>query len=60
MHRRAGSLKVVRPIWNAELTSRQGEEAAGHPPEVWGSANRGPAGPALSQTAPGISAGSQQ
>lgn len=29
MHRRAGSLKVVRPIWNAELTSRQDEEAAG-------------------------------
>ena len=29
MHRRAGSLKAVRPIWNAELTSRQDEEAAG-------------------------------
>lgn len=29
MHRRAGSLKVVRPIWNAELTSREDEEAAG-------------------------------
>lgn len=29
MHRRAGSLKAVRPIWNSELTSRQDEEAAG-------------------------------
>jgi uncharacterized phosphosugar-binding protein len=29
MHRRAGSLKVDRPIWNAELTSHSGEEAAG-------------------------------
>lgn len=29
MHRRAGSLKGVRPIWNAELTSHQNEEAAG-------------------------------
>src|SRR6266568_2821572 len=29
MHRRAGSIKVVRPLWNAELTSRADEEAAG-------------------------------
>jgi uncharacterized phosphosugar-binding protein len=29
MHRRAGSLKGVRPIWNPELTSRQDGEAAG-------------------------------
>src|SRR5487761_1073075 len=29
MHRRAGSLNVVRPIWNAELTSREDQEAAG-------------------------------
>lgn len=29
MHRRAGSLKVVRPIWNAELTSLADEEAVG-------------------------------
>lgn len=29
MHRRAGSLKVVRPIWNSELTARDDEEAAG-------------------------------
>ena len=29
MHRRAGSFRAVRPIWNAELTSRQDEEAAG-------------------------------
>ncbi|HTQ93477.1 MAG TPA: SIS domain-containing protein [Streptosporangiaceae bacterium] len=51
MHRRAGGMKVVRPLWNAELTSRvdavwaeAGERLAarGHVPEVWGSANRGP------------------
>ena len=29
MHRRAGSMKVVRPLWNAELTSRIDAEAAG-------------------------------
>ena len=29
MHRRAGSLKGVRPIWNPELTSQQDGEAAG-------------------------------
>ena len=29
MHRRAGSMKVVRPLWNAELTSRTDAEAAG-------------------------------
>jgi uncharacterized phosphosugar-binding protein len=29
MHRRAGGMKVVRPLWNAELTSRASEEAAG-------------------------------
>src|SRR5215470_14540752 len=29
MHRRAGSLKVVRPLWNDELTSRTDPEAAG-------------------------------
>lgn len=29
MHRRAGSLKGVRPVWNPELTSRQDGEAAG-------------------------------
>src|SRR6266496_4423995 len=29
MHRRAGGMKVVRPLWNAELTSRADEEAAG-------------------------------
>jgi uncharacterized phosphosugar-binding protein len=29
MHRRAGGMKVVRPIWNDELTSRSDEEAAG-------------------------------
>jgi uncharacterized phosphosugar-binding protein len=29
MHRRAGSMKVVRPLWNAELTSRVDAEAAG-------------------------------
>jgi uncharacterized phosphosugar-binding protein len=29
MHRRAGSLKVVRPIWNDELTSRSDADAAG-------------------------------
>ena len=29
MHRRAGSMKVVRPLWNAELTSRIAAEAAG-------------------------------
>jgi uncharacterized phosphosugar-binding protein len=29
MHRRAGGMKVVRPLWNAELTSRTDEEAAG-------------------------------
>ena len=29
MYRRAGGMKVVRPLWNAELTSRTGEEAAG-------------------------------
>ncbi len=28
MHRRAGSLKAVRPIWNPELTSQQDGEAA--------------------------------
>lgn len=36
MHRRAGSLKVVRPIWNDELTSRSGEEAAGRLESVSG------------------------
>jgi uncharacterized phosphosugar-binding protein len=29
MYRRAGSMKVVRPLWNAELTSRIEAEAAG-------------------------------
>jgi uncharacterized phosphosugar-binding protein len=29
MHRRAGSMKVVRPLWNDELTSRTDPEAAG-------------------------------
>jgi uncharacterized phosphosugar-binding protein len=29
MRRRAGGMKVVRPLWNAELTSRADEEAAG-------------------------------
>ncbi len=29
MYRRAGGLKVVRPIWNAELLSRDDEELAG-------------------------------
>src|SRR6201989_2144112 len=29
MHRRAGGMKVVRPLWNDELTSRTDEEAAG-------------------------------
>ena len=29
MHRRAGSIKAVRPLWNAELTSRTDAEAAG-------------------------------
>lgn len=29
MHRRAGSLAVLRPIWNSELTSHQDEEATG-------------------------------
>ena len=29
MYRRAGSMKVVRPLWNAELTSRTNQEAAG-------------------------------
>ena len=29
MHRRAGSMKAVRPLWNAELTSRIDAEAAG-------------------------------
>ena len=29
MHRRAGSLKGVRPIWNPELTSQQDGEAVG-------------------------------
>jgi uncharacterized phosphosugar-binding protein len=29
MHRRAGSLKAVRPLWNDELTSRADPEAAG-------------------------------
>jgi uncharacterized phosphosugar-binding protein len=29
MHKRAGSLKALRPIWNAELTSRDDEEKAG-------------------------------
>ena len=29
MHRRAGSMKAVRPLWNAELTSRTDAEAAG-------------------------------
>ena len=29
MYRRAGGLKVVRPIWNAELLSREDEELAG-------------------------------
>ena len=29
MYRRAGSMKVVRPLWNAELTSRIDAEAAG-------------------------------
>src|SRR6266566_4192659 len=29
MHRRAGGMKVVRPLWNSELTSRSDEEAAG-------------------------------
>jgi uncharacterized phosphosugar-binding protein len=29
MHRRAGSLKAVRPLWNEELTSRADPEAAG-------------------------------
>ncbi len=29
MHRRAGGMKVVRPIWNDELTSRTDEKAAG-------------------------------
>lgn len=29
MHRRAGSLKGVRPVWNPELTSQQDGEAAG-------------------------------
>src|SRR6266704_2982748 len=29
MHRRAGSMKTVRPLWNAELTSRIDAEAAG-------------------------------
>src|SRR5256884_6596170 len=28
MHRRAGSIKAVRPLWNAELTSRTDAEAA--------------------------------
>jgi uncharacterized phosphosugar-binding protein len=30
MHRRAGGLKTLRPIWNDELTSRADEEATGH------------------------------
>ena len=29
MHRRAGSIKVVQPIWNGELTSRTDQETAG-------------------------------
>ncbi len=29
MHRRAGGMKVVRPLWNDELTSRSDQEAAG-------------------------------
>src|SRR5260370_21973987 len=29
MHGRAGGMKVVRPLWNSELTSRSDEEAAG-------------------------------
>jgi uncharacterized phosphosugar-binding protein len=29
MHRRAGSLKVVRPVWNPELTSQEDGEATG-------------------------------
>jgi uncharacterized phosphosugar-binding protein len=29
MHRRAGSFKALRPIWNAELTARSDEELAG-------------------------------
>ena len=29
MYRRAGGMKVVRPLWNAELTSRTSQEAAG-------------------------------
>jgi uncharacterized phosphosugar-binding protein len=29
MHRRAGSIKALRPIWNDELTSRADSEAAG-------------------------------
>jgi uncharacterized phosphosugar-binding protein len=29
MHRRAGSLRAVRPLWNDELTSRADPEAAG-------------------------------
>jgi uncharacterized phosphosugar-binding protein len=29
MHRRAGSFKALRPIWNAELTSHEDDERAG-------------------------------
>jgi uncharacterized phosphosugar-binding protein len=36
MHRRAGSLKGVRPIWNLELTSPQDSEAAGRLESVAG------------------------
>ena len=49
MHRRAGSMKAVRPLWNAELTSRidaGGRREAGEPgrllPELTGGLDWGP------------------
>ena len=42
MHRRAGSMKAVRPLWNAELTSRTDAEAAGELLVVTGGLDWGP------------------
>ena len=45
MHRRAGSMKAVRPLWNAELTSRTDaelENQAGYYKELTGGLDWGP------------------
>src|SRR5256886_12101627 len=54
MHRRAGSMKAVRPLWNAELTSRidagaagKLEDPAGYYKELTGGPDWGPGGPGL-------------